>query len=64
MAPAPVLVSTELVVSVSAVKVLIVQDMCYHCGGGVAVCPPGFEGKVCDVLFRAFPCSLIDATLH
>ena len=25
---------------------------------------PDFEGKVYDVLFRAFPCSLIDTTLH
>jgi len=25
---------------------------------------PDFEGKVYDVLFHAFPCSLIDTTLH
>jgi ferredoxin len=43
-APAPVLVSTELAVPVSAVKVLIAQDVCHHCGGCVAVCPP-------DVIF-------------
>ena len=25
---------------------------------------PDFEGKVYDVLFRAFPCALVDTTLH
>ncbi|MBL8146182.1 MAG: 4Fe-4S binding protein [Anaerolineae bacterium] len=40
----PVLAATEALAPVSAVKVLIAQDVCHHCGGCVAVCPP-------DVIF-------------